>query len=256
MPGAPELSRLVARRTATMAALRDHSRTKQELVEALDVSRSTVDRAVRELEQAEFVTRADGGVGLTLSGRLALDSYEKHLAELTTIGDVIPDLDALPQDLDLPAALFRDPTVVTPDRAAPHRPSDVILDLLDGASEVKHYATGIRPEYLEQYWDRVFDGGRLEVVATPDVVAEAVQESPEILKQALDTGNVSLLETEEARPYSFVVADDTDVCVLLYEDHALMAVLRNDNPATACWAVDRFEALQADAKAADRMRPE
>lgn len=247
MTSVPDVARLVARRSSILAALRHTARTKRDLASSLDSSRSTVDRAIRELEQAGLVERTDGALALTLPGVLALESHERHTAELAGIEDVQRRLETLPADLDVPPALFRDPTVDAPNRHAPQRPTDPLAHLLEDATHVKHYATGIRPEYGDTYWDVVFDDGRLDVVATNEVVTESIRANQDILQEALATNGFTLAETDESRPYSIVIGDDRDVCVLLYEDHSLQMVIRNDTPGTIHWALETFESLSADA---------
>lgn len=246
MPSVTDMARLVAQRTSIMAALRGPVRSKRDLASELDVSRSTVDRGVRELEAAGLIERIDGGLALTLPGRLVLDSYETHTDELAGIEQADDVLAEFSRDLDLPAALFRNPTVDTPNRHAPHRPSSTLRDLLADATDVKHYATGIRPEYSDHYWGIVEDG-HLDVVATPEVVAESLQENRDTLTNAFESGNFTLAETTESRPYSVVIADDRDVCVLLYDDHALQVVVRNDNPDTVDWALEQFDTIRSAA---------
>lgn len=247
MPPVTDTVRLVAQRTSILAALQETARTKRELATELDVSRSTIDRSVRELEQAGFLERAHEGLKLTLPGELVLDSFEKHAAELAGIEAVKPILGSFRSDLGLPPDLFRNPVVHAPNRHAPHRPSDTLVDLLADATEVKHYATGIRPEYGERYWGVVQNEGQLAVVATAEVVTESLRENRDTLTDAFETGNFTLAETEESRPYSIVIADDADVCVLVYDDHALQMVVRNDNSGTVSWALDTFETLQQQA---------
>jgi len=246
MPPVTDMARLVAQRTSIMAALRGPARPKRDLAGELDVSRSTVDRGVRELEAAGLIERTDGGLALTLPGRLALGSYETHTDELAGIERTDTVLAEFSRDLDLPVALFRNPVVDTPNRHAPHRPSDPLRDLLVDATDVKHYATGIRPEYSDHYWG-IVDNGSLDVVATPEVVAESLQENRDVLNEAFESGRLTLAETTESRPYSIVIADDSDVCVLLYTDHALQVVVRNDNPDTVDWALEQFDDLRAAA---------
>jgi predicted transcriptional regulator len=76
-----DVRQLLSQRADALSRLLDADRTKNELTEELDVSRSTVDRAVRELESNGLVRREGGTVTATLSGRLAYDSYRRFCAE-------------------------------------------------------------------------------------------------------------------------------------------------------------------------------
>jgi len=72
---------------------------KRDLIDGLDVSRSTVDRAIREIESLGLVESGDDGVTFTLCGRLAAEEFERfgsRLADRCGVGDatdsVIADL--------------------------------------------------------------------------------------------------------------------------------------------------------------------
>lgn len=56
----PELSTTLAKRFECLAALVDQPRTKSELDEVLDYSRSTLDRAIRDLRDVNLVAYEDG----------------------------------------------------------------------------------------------------------------------------------------------------------------------------------------------------
>jgi len=68
-----DLPSLVGRREPTLRLLSDGPTTNRDVIDALEVSRSTVTRALRELEEAGFVGRRDGGYATTLAGRFALE---------------------------------------------------------------------------------------------------------------------------------------------------------------------------------------
>ena len=78
---------LVAKRVDLLEALAAGPRYKPALVEATGDSRSTVDRAIRELEAAGLIERTDEGFWATLAGRLAAERYRAFVAEETRVLD-------------------------------------------------------------------------------------------------------------------------------------------------------------------------
>lgn len=90
---------VLLRRGAVVERLSAQPTPKRELVDGLDVSRSTVDRALREIESVGLAECRDDGVTLTLCGRLAVAEFERfgtRLADRCGVGDaaesVIDDL--------------------------------------------------------------------------------------------------------------------------------------------------------------------
>lgn len=251
MPDLPDVLSLLDRRAHLLSALRAESRTKRELADVREVSRSTVDRAVRELESAGLVTRTGGQVSITLPGVLALQSHERHVAELAGIDDAFDMLPAYEPDLDVSPALFRDADIVLPNRHAPHRPVSALVEMLDGANEISLYATGIMPEYVAAYRDRVLDGASLTCICTERVLSELLTQYEGDLTDAAETGRVELYETDTALPFSLIIATDDDAtaaCLMLYRDHAVAGFIKNDAPDAVDWATHRFDDLLTDAK--------
>lgn len=241
-----EVLGVLARRSDLLSELREGPLRKQELTERHDVSRSTVDRAVRELEAVGFVTRSAGAVQLTLSGELALTTHERHVAQLDGIDESVEMLAGQPSDLDLDPALFRDATVVAPDRHAPHRPVDALLEMLARASSISLYATGIMPEYVHTYRDVVLDGATLDCICTTNVLRELLDSYGSDLTKAMVTGRVTLHETPTDLPFSLIVAETdagTEVCLMFYRNHSVAGFVQNDTPGGVEWATNTFADL-------------
>lgn len=252
----PDLLSLFTRRASVLETVRDIGPiSKRDLATHRDVSRSTIDRAVRELESAGLVRRAGGDVEITLPGSVALDAHIQHAARLRGVEAAYDMLATYEADLDLAPVLFEDATIVEPDRHAPHRPVSALVEMLEGTDKISLYATGIMPEYVEAYRDRVLDGATLELICTEDVLQELLSAYDQDLATAMETGRVHVNETSIALPFSLILTEQpdgqTDVCLMFYRDHAVAGFVRNDTPGAVDWGRDRFESLLADADSVD-----
>ncbi|ELY76790.1 transcriptional regulator [Natrinema pallidum DSM 3751] len=74
---------------------------KRELYETLDASRSTVDRAVRELESDDLLHRRNGECEFTRYGELAYQDFLKISETYKTLEPVADLLKILPRDADI-----------------------------------------------------------------------------------------------------------------------------------------------------------
>jgi len=90
-------------RTARRGALRKH-----ELVDELDHSRSTVNRAIDELEAAGLVAGETDGYRTTLTGRLLAQSYRRFLTVAADVDAASETLAPLGPDIALSPAALRD----------------------------------------------------------------------------------------------------------------------------------------------------
>jgi|AntRauMinimDraft_4_1070384.scaffolds.fasta_scaffold00024_83 predicted transcriptional regulator len=250
MTSSPAAVEVLARRADLLAAVREQSRSKPALVDELAVSRSTVDRAVRELEAEGFVARSDG-VSLTLQGRLALDSYETFAAHLRDLDTAETALATLPDGARVERALLRDATVVEATPVAPQRATEAYRSLVDGASRVEGYASALLDGNVQTFRDRIVeDNLEADLVLSPDVLDALVGSHGDAVADALDTGRLTLREASRRLSYSLMLVETaatTQVCALFYDDSGHTGLIRNDAPEAVAWAEDVYEDLRGAA---------
>jgi hypothetical protein len=123
-PGTDAVEQTIRTRRAFLAALRGGPQRKRDLVDALETSRSTVDRAVSDLAAAGLVTETHDGVKITLAGRMAVEidgTYQRRIDELA---DGITALGELDGDLRIDDGFLADARI---EAASPHVP-DMVFD--------------------------------------------------------------------------------------------------------------------------------
>jgi len=91
----PPLLETIARRACVIQCLLDDRADKRELEAVLDVSRTTVDRAVSSLDDAGCIVYQDGKWEVTLLGKLAYNEYEQLAARYRGLTAAQPLLDHL-----------------------------------------------------------------------------------------------------------------------------------------------------------------
>ncbi|OYR60265.1 hypothetical protein DJ83_10195, partial [Halorubrum ezzemoulense] len=131
-----ELAGVVERRLDFLERLAAEPLRKHELVDALGHSRSTVNRAIDELEAAGLVAGETDGYLTTLSGRLLAEQYREFLtaaADLAAAGDV---LDPLGADVGVDPAVLRKAETHRAAAPDPYRPLEALDDALADADSV------------------------------------------------------------------------------------------------------------------------
>lgn len=127
---------VVRERYAFLDYLSDTVAEKRSLPEALDTSRSTVDRAIRTLEDHGLVIRTDGGYTATELGRLSAERYRAFVRDERALFETAAPLERHTPALDLPAELVTDGKVTTaPDHS--HRLYERVLADLRTADEAE-----------------------------------------------------------------------------------------------------------------------
>jgi predicted transcriptional regulator len=242
---------LLARRTELLRSLRFEPQSKRDLVETMSVSRSTVGRAVRQLEARGFVERRDGTIAISLQGRLALDAYESFTTELANLEGARAVLEPLDSTARMDVSLLRNADVVQPEPVAPNQPVAALRDHLQDASRVRGFATQVLPSHVDEYYERIVEHeASVEFVVTEDVLEEVVATHGDVFEEALETGRFHMWLADQPLDYSLLVVDkpqQTVVCALVYGDSGVFGVLENEDDRAVEWALGLFDELRESA---------
>lgn len=231
---------LFAKREALLHRIADGSASKCDLVRALDVSRSTIDRSVRELVASDVIDRGDGGYELTLAGRLLYEEFCRFHDHAAGVAETVEVLSVLPSEaaLDPVALVGADVTEAT--RTAPYRPMETHFDLVRRATSMRLLSTAVSSQYVHVVHERVVEGGLdLSVGCASGVIEFLVSEEADALQEAFGTGRLEMRELETTPPFTLGVVetpDATHVSLLAYDDDGIRGHVRNDDPSAVAWA--------------------
>lgn len=247
-----DLLDVVTRRSELLRTVGSEPTRKRDLESALGVSRSTIDRGIRELADRRLVERTDGGYRRTLAGDVALRNYDRFRRRTEGLHRGTALLGALPPDADLDPAFTAGVAVVESDRTSPHRPIETLYDYVKAATRVRGISTAIHPQQIETYRRAVNERGmRADIVLTDDALDRLVSEYADALEGGLDHDRVAFHRTDAEVPYSLTVADLDDgpvAAVLVFGSGGTEGVLINDAPAAVEWAERRFETARERAE--------
>ncbi|WP_255196106.1 helix-turn-helix transcriptional regulator [Halorarius litoreus] len=247
---------LFSRREPLISLLREGAHSKPELVRSLDISRSTVDRCIRELESAELGERTDGGFRLTLAGRLLFDEYEQFRERVDGVFETIPLLSVLSLETDIDAAALRGAEVTLTDRTAPYRPAESYLDHAQEAQRVDHLMTALGPNYVDGLRSTVLDDGvEVRLAASQSVTKRLVGRYSDVLDELFATGRLLLRQLESHPGYSLglvTVDDTTSLHYLVYTDDGLRGRIETSHPEAVEVARQQFERYWRDGMPVDR----
>jgi predicted transcriptional regulator len=250
---ADELVSLLARRIEVLERLLEQPRTRPELVDELDISRSTVDRAVRELEGMGLVEFDDGAYQASLVGHLAHREYAELRQELITLEEAADLLTTLPPDAPLDLSVLKGGEVVVAREPAPHVPGSRLPEFLRGANHIRSLSMAYTtPETGDVVAERVQTDETLTEIVIEQDLYEYLMESGALDIDSLaedETFNVGLTTD---LPFGLIIADrgdGTDVCLAVYgPDRTLEGIVINDTPAAISWAESVWEQYSSEAR--------
>lgn len=252
LPDPGDLASLIHTRFECLDALVSEPRAKTELVDALDIPRSTLDDIVRELEQAGLV-EYDGGLWRpTHSGRTAYRVHREYLQTLDSLGTVSSILDILDAGDDVPPAFIDEADVFEPE---PHVKDAGIARFLDRVADATRLRI-VTPCVVNGFDRRVMDRGtsgdtRIECIAPAEVYEWLSTASRTATKEVLDDPHVTLLRA--AVPFSFglSIIDGSRAVIIPFTDQGVAGLLFNDTDSAVGWAETRYERVKADAEPVD-----
>jgi predicted transcriptional regulator len=232
--------------------LLEDDRTKRELTEGLDVSRSTVDRAIRTLESSGLAQREGGVVTATLAGRLAYDAYEQYCdatEHVTQYGDLLREL---PATAAIGHEMLDGATAYRSNPPATGRPANEITALITRATRLRACATVINDAAAAEQFARMVterDGEGTAVYAS-SLADHLRDEYFQLHHEMASTGRFRAFETEQLPYELFLIDTDEGVtaAVLIYsEEGTIRGALVNSSEAAVEWAAERFESFVAGA---------
>lgn len=238
-----------------LGALLDGPLEKRDLVDGFDVSRSTIDRAVRDLERVGFVERDPDGYRATLYGRLAATSYEAFRQRVAGLSRAQTALDGLSAETPLDPALFEGANVVLPEQHAPDRPLLGVLDLVKRAERVRGFSPTVVESYVDLFHRRVVDGAlTADIVLADGVLGYLLSEYSGKFTESLDTPRLTVHQTRSVPPFGLLLidaADGPEVGVVVYGQDGITGYIENDTRAAVDWAERLYRTYRDDADRLD-----
>ena len=263
-PAAPDELGVLARRIGFVERLREEPLHKADLVEEFDTSRSTVNRAIGELEDAGFVERIARGYVTTQAGRLAAERYRAFLDGERAVLEARPVLATLPHDADLPTGMLREATVGSPGDA--YAFFELVAEQLGTATEYRAVLPRVvDSRHLRACHAQVVRGKLTATLACPaDEFERLGEEFPHLTGELLDSpsftakassvpefGLMCFREEADANPPDANRSDANppDSVVLLgYEGPDIAGFVHSEAPDATRWAARMLDSAIDEAR--------
>ena len=205
---AADVRSLLSKRADALALLVEGKYDKGELTDELDVSRSTIDRTVRQLETNGLVRRTGGGTEATLAGRLAYETYRRYCEETDDVARFSDLLRELPSSADVGHALLDGATAYRSEPPATGRPANEVTALIADGSRMRACANVINDSAAaEQFHQMVTErGGSGAVVYTTSLAEHMRDQYFQVQHEMAATGRYRAYEIAQL-PYELFLID-------------------------------------------------
>ncbi len=243
-----EIAGIVNRRWDCLDAIVEAPGAKGELVDRLDIPRSTLDDIVRELERSGLVEYVDGEWRATTVGYYAHNSYEQFVGSLTglqAVGDVLEPLSDVrsvgPPMLD--GAVAHEATDPVPDAVI-----EEFLVRIDETHHIRGFAPRAVSGYANAVPERAADTGTtLEMVMTEDIYDQLSTLYPPSERPDSERELISLFAGPVPYEYGLWIGDNSHAGLMVYTDHGIRGLIINESDAAVEWATKQYEQVRESA---------
>ena len=237
-------------RVAILRALREEPQRPAALTDAVDATRTTVQRILGGFRERDWVVKRDGDYRVTPTGERVHDAYETLLTEVDRAeryGRFAETVERV--GVDFPAEGIPDSDLTV---ASDQNP----LAVVDRLTELLRESRGgdiraVSPVVLQQFNDAAAaaldDGASVELIIDRDVADASVAEFEPATDRALDDDDAEVYVSAESIEYGLFRCGDV-ACVAAYDErNNPRCVLESSEETVVGWVDDAFASLRDEA---------
>jgi predicted transcriptional regulator len=244
-----ELVRVAVERRDALALLGTGPQTQRDLMERLDVSRSTAHRIVRAFEERGLVRQADDAYELTALGATVADHVARFAREVRAAARLQPVLSTTGTGtIEVDPSLFAGAEITTPTPANPYRALDRLMTLADGSLTVRMADTmALDAVHVSELARAARDGARVELLYPPAVARDVVGAAPDAVRTAVREGDL-FVGVAEGIPFRLALFDDrVGLCGNDPDTGMPSAFVDTDDTAAYTWGEEAYESFRREA---------
>ena len=243
-----EIVDLLGRRWEILMCLVEEPRDKRTLVDELEIPRSTLDRAVRELEAVDLLTYSEGEYAVTQTGEYLVHSFSAFLKRAEQTLELESFLRWVSVDeFDLDLRRLEGSELYLPEPHDPYAMVNRHVEVLEKANTFRAILPLVGLHAFEVCYEQVVErGARHEVITEPGVIEtlRSDESYASMYQQLQETDRFDVSVYEGTIPYFVGVFDDETVQIGVDEGGEPRALLETDRPEIRRWAhqtIDEYE---------------
>ena len=232
------LREILSRRERVLDALADGPKDQRDLRGALDVSRSTAYKSLRELEEAGLVRQIDdGSYRLTQYGSLVHRRHSDYAERVSRLAEAEVVVEALPDDRLIPLSFVERGRLMVATPHAPERPLEGLNEEANRSHDYRVLSPIALPRFLPTIHERVERGDLASELLVESGAVEYLREYDR-LDEALVTDGFDLLGTDEPIEVGLFLCDDRELAGLFAygPQGGVVGMLLSDESEAYRWA--------------------
>lgn len=245
----PSLSRTeLVKRMPLMQALSDEELTFTELDNRLDISRSTIHRAVKSLCENEVIKESNGTFEITDWGAVILDELDRFSARTEAVCGLESFLNTVDYDaVDVPVGQFVNAEITEPKPRQPHYCVKRISELMQDADDFRLFTSVVSPFYVDAVCQKLRNGTEVEVILDAEAATILTDEYPRGTKNQLERGALDI-RVHENIPFELLLFDER-LAMTAHDDGIPQALVETDADGAIEWGESLYESYWRDSTA-------
>lgn len=237
-------------RVALLRALRTEPRRPAALTDAVDATRTTVQRILAGFRERNWVIKADGAYHVTSSGQRVHDAYEQLLSEVVCAdryGSFVAEIERIAPEF--PAAALDSGTLTVADDRDPLAAVDRVVELLRDADgdEIRTASPIVTQQYNAAAAAALDAGSRIELLIDEGVLSASLADFEPETARALEDDAATVYVTDEPIQYGLFRREGLASVVAHDDRNSPVCVLESTDSTVIEWADERYAELKADA---------
>lgn len=232
---------ILRKRASLLELLADAPRGQRDLRDNLGVSRSTVYKSLKRLDEAGLVEERDGVYALTGFGRLAWQRHDDYVARLRRLDAARRLLETLPEDRPFPPTLFERGRIAVPGRHAPERPLDRLSEIGEAADRLRVVSPSGMPRFLADIHENVQADEQTATLVLESDAIPRLRSEYDRFGAAASVDGLDIRSVRGELPYAFVLFDEEELGVFGYEGGILVGAAFSDDRDALSWGERAFE---------------
>lgn len=240
---------ILAKRYSYLGALQNESRPKCELEQNVPGSRSTLDRSLRDLADANLARYKDGVWKPTLLGKCSYRTRESYLTQLAKLDEASGLLMELPADSQVDCTFLAKAEIHETDPSIPDAIIESLLNCVRGVSELTIVTPVMVSSFIQECYEVMSNDENysLELIFPCELFERTRIEFPTFTDELMSDPNVSLHTAAIPFRFGLWISDSVESGIIVFTDQGLQGFAVNDTEKSLKWAINQYESVKLDA---------
>jgi len=228
------------RRAPILESLQQEPVAASELSETVDMSRSTVHRSLKSLEEYDIVEESSDRYELTSLGRILameLQTFGTRAFTGLSLKKFLNHVDI--NSNRIPLEHFADSKTTRRTSRRPHATIHRIIELIENADSLRMFSTVISPVHVDVGYREMMNGTEIEAIFDREAIDIMALEYPEKAQETVSTGNFDVYACERV-PFELFLFEEKIGLAAHNENGNAEVLIESENPSAIEWAENLY----------------